>query len=192
MTDMRFSPLVVMGLLLGLGMLVEAQSEKAEPELKGTAPLAEGGKPTESKRLSGTLVYGVKDKAHGKVGYEDAEEALAQQLGKIYKEYAHFQMLGEHSEDLFKDTFSWVAPSEIVCVKFDSKGHSKDGGIKLDLQLWSQGKAIIKADAILKADSPVFIEGPDWGKGRLFFMLKLEDKKSEKRNGQGGPGQQVQ
>ncbi len=143
----------------------------------GTVPRKE----TEgSKRLWGALVYAVEEAGAKRPGYVEADAALEASLKKVFTEYAHFQVLGTRAEALFKNTHSWVAPSKQLCVKFDSKGLTKDGqGVRLDLQLWNRGKAIVKTDAILRPGSPVFIEGPSWGKGKLLYVLKLLDGEQE-------------
>ena len=129
-----------------------------------------------SKKLWGALVYAVKDAASKREGYEEADAEMTSALQKVFKEYTHFQVLGTRAEALFKTTHSWVAPSKQLCVKFDYAGMAEDGvGVKLDLQLWNQGKAIVKTDAILKPGSPVFMEGPEWGEGRLLYVLKLQE-----------------
>ena len=133
-----------------------------------------------TKKLWGALVYAVKDAASKREGYEEADAEMAKSLQKVFTEYKHFQVLGTRAEALFKTTHSWVAPSKQLCVKFDYAGMAEDGvGVKLDLQLWNQGKAIVKTDAVFKEGSPVFIEGPAWGKGRLLYILRLQDGPAE-------------
>ncbi len=151
------------GVLLGTLFFTSALAEEAPKETEG------------SKRLWGALIFASKEAGDKRPGFADADAELAATLGKVFAEFHHFQVLGEDDEALFKTTHSWVAPSKQLCVKFDSKGRTKDGGIKLDLQLWNQGKAIVKTDAVFKKDSPVFIEGPEWAKGRLLYILKLKD-----------------
>ena len=134
-----------------------------------------------TKKLWGALVYAAKDAASKREGFEDADAEMTQALQKVFKDYKHFQVLGTRAEALFKTTHSWVAPSKQLCIKFDFTGLTEDGiGVKLDLQLWNQGKAIVKTAAILKPDSPVFMEGPEWGNGRLLYVLKLQDSKDDK------------
>lgn len=183
---------MVTGLGLGLGVAGVLALSAAEEETQADRPAPEEAKTpvdrmgrvplkaTEGAVLWGALIFAVKDIADFKVDYDPTEKPLAERLGKVFPEFSHFQMLGQTSEELFKAVHSWVAPFKEVSVFFDSKGRAKDGGVKLDLQLWSQSKAILKADAVLKAGSPVIIEGPDWGKGRLLFMVELQETKREK------------
>ena len=147
------------------------------------AALIENGKETVgSKKLWGALIYASKEEASKREGFKDADPEMAATLGKVFSKFSHFQVLGARSESLYKYTHSWVAPSKQLCVKFDYKGLTKDGlGVKLDLQLWGQGKALVKTDAIFKPGSPVFIEGPEWGSGRLLYVLELHDHASSQK-----------
>lgn len=149
----------------------EEEQEAAEEPKKET----EG-----SKKLWGALIYAVETADAKREGFPDADPVMAAMLGQVFQKYSHFQLLGTDAESIFKTTHSWVAPSRELCVKFDSKGPTKDGrGVKLDLQLWSRDKAIVKTDAIFKPGSPVFIEGPQWGRGRLLYVLKLQEGNTE-------------
>ena len=133
-----------------------------------------------AKKLWGALIFASNDQEAAKSkDFKKPTADLQKRLKKVFTKFDTFELLGERSEALFKDTYSWVAPSKEISVKFDSKGLTDDGGYKLDLQLWSQDKAILKTDAILKADSPVFIEGPEWGEGRLLFVVQLQEQKSK-------------
>ena len=133
-----------------------------------------------AKKLWGALIFASNDHEAVKANdFKKPSADLQKRLKKVFAKFGTFELLGQSSEALFKDTYSWVAPSKEFCMKFDSKGLTADGGYKLDLQLWSQDKAIVKTDAILKANSPVFIEGPAWGKGRLLFVVQLQEEKEK-------------
>jgi hypothetical protein len=43
----------------------------------------------------------------------------------------------------------------------------------LDLELWLSRKKIIKADARLEADRPLYLLGPEWRGGRLIIAVAL-------------------
>ena len=170
--------LICLGLLCSVAMWWSSAQTPAEADAgkKSVANDIEG-----SKKLWGALVYAVKDAASKRDGYEDADAEMAKSLQQVFKDYKHFQVLGTRAEALFKTTHSWVAPSKQLCVKFDFVGLTEDGiGVKLNLQLWNQGKAIVKTDAILKPGSPVFMEGPEWGNGRLLYVLRLQDGKNDR------------
>ncbi len=159
-----------------LGTFSTPAQNAGEPKKNAVAKKETEG----TKKLWGALIYAVDEENAKRPGFADADAELTTILGKAFEKYRHFQVLGTRSEALFKSTHSWVAPSKELCVKFDSKGLTKDGeGVKLDLQLWNRGEAIVKTDAILEPNSPVFIEGPRWGKGRLLYVLKLQEGGAE-------------
>lgn len=166
-----------LGVALGMALCLNGPVSAQEGAEQASAPPA--AKETEgSKALWGTLIFAVKDAALGREGFKDVRNEMGQALLKAFPKYRRFQVLGMDSEALFKTTHSWVAPSKELCVKFDSKGPTKDGrGVRVDLQLWNRGKAILKTDAIFRPGSPVFIEGPAWGAGRLLYVLEMKDGK---------------
>ena len=173
------SPGSTIGAAMAIAVTVLAVLWAPAEEDRGEGAGAAAADTEGSKKLWGALVFAVNDPEAKRHGFKDAEAEMAETLRRAFKNYKHFQVLGTRAETLFKSTHSWVAPSKELCVKFDSKGLT-DGGVRLDVQLWSRGKAIVKTDAIFKPGSPVFIEGPPWGEGRLLYMLELwEDGESE-------------
>ena len=122
----------------------------------------------------GALVYasaegsGNKEAPRPPKGMED----LSERLGKVF-EFSHFEILGQHTQDIFREYESWLVPSRDLFLKVDSKGPAPGGGLKLNLQFWQDQKVLVKTDAVLKAESPLFIGGPKWREGRLIFVLQL-------------------
>lgn len=100
---------------------------------------------------------------------------LQQRLGKVFPESSHFEIIGEHLQDVFREYESWVVPSKDIFLKVDSKGPAPGGGINLHLQFWRDQQVLVKTDTILKPGSPLFIGGPKWREGRLIFVLVLQE-----------------
>ncbi|WP_395738481.1 hypothetical protein [Prosthecobacter sp.] len=100
---------------------------------------------------------------------------LTQRLGKVFP-YKHFEILGQHRQDIFREYESWVVPSRDLFMKIDSKGPADKDGVNLHLQVWREHQVLVKSDAVLRKDSPLFIGGPPWKDGRLIFVLFLERK----------------
>ncbi|CAN5856805.1 hypothetical protein BH11VER1_BH11VER1_24670 [soil metagenome] len=98
---------------------------------------------------------------------------LAKRLGKVFN-YSHFQVLGQHTQIVFREYESWVVPSRDVFLKLDSKGAAKDGGLNLHLQFWQGQQVLVKSDAVLRSESPLFIGGPKWREGQIIFVLLLK------------------
>ncbi len=121
----------------------------------------------------GALVY-ASDKQPAEKAAPPAEfPKLSERLAKAFP-YKHFQVLGQHSQDIFREYESWVVPSKDLFVKLDSKGAAKNGGIKLNIQFWQGQQVLVKSDTELQPNSPLFIAGPKWRDGRLVFVLVLK------------------
>ncbi|MFT5467263.1 MAG: hypothetical protein ACI8UO_002367 [Verrucomicrobiales bacterium] len=104
------------------------------------------------------------------------DDDLATRLKKAFA-YSDFELKGEHTQLVFREYDSWVVPSSEMYLRIDSKGQLEDGsGMSLHLQLWRDTDVLVKTDAILKYDSPLFITGPKWGSDQLFFILELREK----------------
>lgn len=97
---------------------------------------------------------------------------LPRRLGKAFP-YRHFQVIGQHTQDIFRQYESWVVPSRELFLKIDSKGQAEHGGMNLHLQFWQEQQVLVKTDAVLLPQSPLFIAGPRWKEGRLIFVLLL-------------------
>ena len=104
---------------------------------------------------------------------------LLKRLGKVFK-YECFEILGDHTQDIFRQYESWVVPSKELYLKLDSKGPAAKGGLKLDLQFWRLDKVLVKTDVVLRPQSPLFIGGPKWRDGQLIFVLLLTENAHKK------------
>ena len=127
----------------------------------------------------GALIY-ASDKPSGNMIQEAPKEFphLFTRLGKVFP-YSNFRILGQHDQIIFREFESWVVPSKEFFIKLDSKGQAKGGGIQLQLQFWQGTKVLLKADTVLRWNSPLFIGGPKWRDGRLVFVLILKELEPE-------------
>lgn len=98
---------------------------------------------------------------------------LARRLAKAFP-FTRFEVLGQHSQVVFREYESWVVPSRDVFLKLDSKGLNSDGGLNLHLQFWQGPQVLVKTDTLLQPNSPLFIGGPKWRDGQLIFVLLLK------------------
>lgn len=116
-----------------------------------------------------TQLTGAKEPIHAEL------PRLNERLAKVFP-FKHFEILGQHRQDIFREYESWVVPSRDLFMKIDSKGPADKGGVNLHLQVWREQQVLVKSDAVLRKDSPLFIGGPPWKEGRLIFVLFLERK----------------
>lgn len=132
-------------------------------------------KPATSGKVWGALIYATNGKAAKLPDSVPADlQDLPKRLGKVFH-YSKFEILGQHTQDIFRQYESWVVPSRELFLKLDSKGPAPTGGLKLNLQFWRQEEVLVKTDTILRPQSPLFIGGPKWRDGQLIFVLLLTE-----------------
>lgn len=136
-------------------------------------------KPATDGKVWGALIYATTDAAKLTGSAEQMPENqkdLPASLAKVFTPYTHFEIIGQHLQDVFREYESWVVPSRDLFLKIDSKGPAADGGMNLHLQVWREQQVLVKTDTILRPGSPLFIGGPKWRDGQLLFVLELQKK----------------
>lgn len=162
-------------ILTALSLVVSATLACAQQVPPASAPSA---KHATDGHVWGALIFATNDAAQ-LTGTKDQPPAglpkLNERLGKVFP-FKHFEILGQHQQDIFREYESWVVPSRDLFMKIDSKGPADQGGVNLHLQVWREQQVLVKSDAVLRKNSPLFIGGPPWKQGRLIFVLFLEAK----------------
>ena len=147
-----------------------------QPVSPSPQPSAPAVKPATDGKVWGALVYATNDaKSSADTDHQAPADFadIPERLGKVFP-YQHFEILGQHLQDVFREYESWVVPTKDLFLKVDSKGPAKGGGMNLHLQFWRDQQVLVKTDAVLKANSPLFIGGPKWREGQLVFVLVLQ------------------
>lgn len=158
-------------LLLIFCVKLFAQEKSAPQPVPAVKPATEG-------KVWGALIFATNDATQLIGSQEKAPAHLGQLNDRLSKVFGskHFEILGQHQQDIFREYESWVVPSRELFLKIDSNGPADNGGVKLHLQVWREQQVLVKSDAVLRAGSPLFIGGPKWKDGRLIFVLSLERK----------------
>lgn len=160
--------------LTALSLMLCAAAAPAQ-EVEAT-PVMSSAKHATDGHLWGALIFatneqeqltGVNGDTHSDLPH------LHERLAKVFP-FKHFEILGQHRQAIFREYESWVVPSRDLFMKIDSKGPAENDGVNLHLQVWRQHQVLVKSDAILRRNSPLFIGGPPWKNGRLVFVLYLE------------------
>lgn len=139
------------------------------------APPPSGVKPATSGKVWGALIHATDGKPASVPASTPADlKDLPKRLGKVFK-YSRFEVIGDHTQDIFRQYESWVVPSKELFLRLDSKGPGEKGGLKLSLQFWHLDKVLVKTDLVLRPQSPLFISGPRWRNGQLIFVLLLTE-----------------
>ena len=136
--------------------------------------LPKGAQDATDGKVWGALVYSATGEAVPlPAGVPKSLSDLNERLGKIFQLSRH-EVLGQHTQDIFRQYESWVVPSKDLFLKIDSKGPTDDKtGMHLSVQVWRQQEVLVKTDVVLRAGSPLIIGGPKWREGRLVFVLQL-------------------
>ena len=90
--------------------------------------------------------------------------------------FGHYRLLGDSHRRVYRSYENWsqpLAPSDEVLVRFEAQGKPRDKKQRLDIDLWLSRKKILKTNAVVGTDCPLFILGPEWRGGRLIIMLAL-------------------
>ena len=97
---------------------------------------------------------------------------IDKQLKTIFG-YNHFELLGEHLEQIDEPDERWLIPNKVICLRVMAK---HDGGktYRLKLQLFQRTKILASFDAKVDASCPLVIRGPLNGTGQLLFILRVE------------------
>lgn len=136
---------------------------------------------TELARVKVQVCYAT-DGDPAKAG-EHAKPAPAALVERIKQDahidHKHYLILGEDTQALLRSYENWaqpLKPSDEVLVRFEAQGKPTKENAVVDLEIWLSRKKIIKTDALLEADKPLLVLGPDWRGGHLIISLTLAPK----------------
>ena len=104
-------------------------------------------------------------------------EAVAKRLRSIKPmKFRHYRILGSDVQPVFRSYENWLSPlkpSEEILLSYESRGHSADGGLRLDLEFWQHRRKVMKSDPVLYPGKPLLILGPKWRGGSLIIAVEL-------------------
>jgi hypothetical protein len=107
----------------------------------------------------------------------EIEEVVADRLRREERlRFKSYRILGTDIQPLLRSYESWaqpLKPSNEVMVRFEAQGHPTSKTAILDLELWLARKKIVKTDARLEGNRPLFVLGPEWRGGRLIIAVAL-------------------
>ncbi len=100
-------------------------------------------------------------------------DLIKERLAQVFPGSPNATLIAQHTQEIFKEYESWVVPSKELYLKVDSRGKDDSGGMLLDIQVWRDEKVLLKTDAVLSHEHPLFVGGPKWRGGRLVFVVML-------------------
>jgi hypothetical protein len=105
-----------------------------------------------------------------------SKELAARLASEERLRFKHYRLLGQDTQPLLRSYESWaqpLKPSEDILVRFEAQGRPRKQSAVLDLELWIARKKIVKTDARLEGEKPLFMLGPEWRGGRLIIAVAL-------------------
>lgn len=94
--------------------------------------------------------------------------------------FKNYRVLGRDAQPLLRSYESWaqpLKPSDEVLVRFEARSRPTPEATGLDLELWLSRKKVLKMDARLEGDRPLFVLGPEWRGGHLIIGVALAPEK---------------
>ena len=109
--------------------------------------------------------------------FQPVAKEIEARLKKVDRlSFKSYRLLGEDSQSLFRSYENWaqpLKPSDEVLVRFEARSRPVNDSMQLDLELWLSRKKILKTDALLEGNRPLFVLGPEWRGGRLIISVAL-------------------
>ena len=125
-------------------------------------------------------------KAAGAKAKEVAKDTEKRLRAEESLRFDKYRLLGRDVEPLLRSYESWAEPfkpSEDLMVRFEARSQPTKDATRLDVELWLSRKKILKTDARLQGDRPLFILGPEWRGGRLIISVAQVVSKEAKEKG---------
>jgi hypothetical protein len=101
---------------------------------------------------------------------------FAPKLRRVFG-YTQFELVGSATEAIDELTENWLVPSPVFSMKVTARRTtSKEarGGYLLNLQLFQEKRPLVDSEVKLAPGSPLFIRGPQYGKGQVIIVLQVQ------------------
>jgi hypothetical protein len=149
--------------------------------LAGIATAQEDPGKANMGRVAVTVYYGTNGdpKVAGAKTTAASPEIEKRLRGEERLRFSQYRLLGEDVQPLLRSYESWaqpLKPSDEVLVRFEARSRPTKQSTGLDLELWLSRKKILKTDARLEGNRPLFVLGPEWRGGRLIIGVALAPK----------------
>ena len=91
--------------------------------------------------------------------------------------YTQFELAGSATEVIDELTENWLVPSPIFPLSVTARRTtSKEarGGYLLNLKVFQENRPLVDSEVKLAPNSPLFIRGPQYGKGQIIIFLQVQ------------------
>jgi hypothetical protein len=137
---------------------------------------------TDIGRVSVTVYYATNGdvKVAGKKAAAVSKATEIRLRGEERLRFTNYRVLGQDVQPLLRSYESWaqpLKPSDEVLVRFEARSRPTRETTFLDLEFWFSRKKVLKMDARLEGNRPLFVLGPEWRGGRLIIGVALAPEK---------------
>jgi hypothetical protein len=101
----------------------------------------------------------------------EALEELAPAIKKIFG-YNSLYLLGQKKRDLFSGSAEWLIPTKEFFFKVQCLSRELTSYL-LRIELYRGKDLLVTIEAKLAKHAPLYIRGPQWGRGLMIFVLEV-------------------
>lgn len=94
-----------------------------------------------------------------------------EQLRNVFG-YNQFEVIGRHVKKMASGDSQWLIPTRQFFLEVQTR-QSRGGTCRLRFTLWHEKKIILKTEARVMPGSPLFVRGPQYGRGQLIFVVEV-------------------
>ncbi len=154
------------GCALGLLLVLQVRGQDSDP----------------GKEVVGSIVVRVIHATDGDVATagdkaKPVSKAITERLqSEARLKFAHYREIGVDTKPLYRSYENWAQPlgaSDEVLVRFEAQSRPSKSSARLGLEFWLSRKKILKTDAELSSERPLYVLGPAWRGGRLIISVSL-------------------
>jgi hypothetical protein len=120
-------------------------------------------------RIWSALILATKENPPSPV--PDTLKEFAPTIRKVFG-YNSLYLLGEKRRDLYSGGEEWLVPSKEFFFKVQCLGQSL-ASYTLRIELYRDKNLLVTTEAKIARDAPLYIRGPEWGRGQLIFVLEV-------------------
>ncbi len=120
------------------------------------------------ERAWGCVVLATCDK--GKPANPDLERYLPV-LQRVFG-YSHYHVIGSAwaTDSMARECY--VVPTQEFFLRLEPKGGAARGASRLEIELHQNERVLMKSTVKMPAGKPLFITGPEFGRGRLILIVE--------------------
>lgn len=154
------------GCVLGLLLVMRGLGQESDP----------------GKEVVGSVVVRVIHATDGEVAEggdksKPVTKAVSERLqSEARLKFAHYREIGVDTKPLYRSYENWAQPlgaSDEVLVRFEAQSRPAKSSARLGLEFWLSRKKILKTDAEISSERPLYVLGPAWRGGRLIISVAL-------------------